>query len=1544
MKNLYLLSSLIVFAFGFSQPIIVNTTTNTVPQLVNDVLINTPCLNVTNITWKTGTDFGSSNGIGFFENTNPNFPIQSGVILSTGNVVNAPGPNNTMLNDGNEAWTGDADLESTLAAAGIAMISANATVLEFDFTPISPNFSFDFIFASEEYGNFQCRYSDAFAFLLTNLNTGVTTNLAVVPNTTIPISVITIRNFLFNSTCPSANESFFGRFNGGTNAATSPTNFNGQTTLLSASSVLTPSVPYHIKLVIADRLDYQSDSAIFLSSNSFNIGQDVLGPDLTIANNSALCLGSSYEIATGLNAVNYSFIWKKDNVILPGEISPTLTVTTPGTYSITYQNLSGNCTPITNSIVIEYSSQISTQNPIDIYRCDTGATNYIFNLDSNTSLVKTGLNAATVVTYYSTEANANATANPLPLQYTSTNNTTIYVRIQVPSGCYVVKSFNLLTAPPPVAIQPPDQNKCETLKDTNKAVFNLINLKNIILGSQSTTIYSVSFFTSQTDANNNTNPISQSAYYNNITFYNSSNTTIYVRAQNSSDPSCFSITSFNLIVLPLPLIDELENVISCTPHTLAPLLNGNYFTAPNGGGTAMFAGDIITETQTIYIFNQPNGPASCPASNSFTVTILDLEEITPKDVTKCDSYILPSITNGNFYTQSGGNGTIIPSGTVINSSQTVYFYFNLVDATEPCIIDSNFQVTILPSIPLTAVQDVFECTSYTLPPLINGKYYPNEDGFGTEIPAGTVITSSQNIYIFSTTGGVAPCITQVQFMVTIGLNAPPDVHQCNGYTLPNLAIGNYYTGPAGSGNILAAGTVINTNTIIYIFQPTTSGQNNCVNNLSFNLSFDQPEVTILPSVSVCGSYILPQIQNGDYFTAQSGGGTQLLPGQQVTSSQTIYIFERLSPTCANESNFEVTIIGLPLIDSRSDIDICNQYILTPLTNGNYYTGPNGSGTMLAGGNAITSTDLIYIYAVSDTTPACSIQNSFQINIFSTTTDAPANVIACDSYTLPSLEIEGSNYFSASGGFSGIGTVIPTGTAITASQTIYVYKEEIIREGFQCAAENSFTVTINYTPVISAIPNVNACDSNELPAITTGNYFTGPNGSGTILAPGTSITSPQTIYVFAHTNTNPDCFSESSFFVNVFNVDDQPDVTVCNSYTLPSLTSGKYYTGTNGSGNQLFAGNTISTSQTIFIFLESNFLPVCSDESSFVITIIESPIANPVPIINRTICDTDGTNDGLYLFNLSQLTTDVLGSQIGNEFTVSYYESMSNAQFQINPVTTSNNATIYVRINNMLTTNCFDIKTINIIVNKLPIPTPVDGAVCIDNETGTLINSYTLVSGLNASAHTFIWTNEANQILGTNATYSAIASGIYTVVATNILTGCESEPVQATVIQSELATVSYIVDSDFADNQKIIITASGFGGDYEYQLDGGAYQDSNIFENVSSGIHFVNVRDKNGCGITPIQVLVINYPKFFTPNDDGYNDTWNIKDLRTNSSARIIIYDRYGKFITSLSPGGAGWNGTYNGKMIPSDDYWFTVYYTNSNNISAEFRAHFSMMR
>ncbi|MEO0046722.1 MAG: hypothetical protein RL705_1913, partial [Bacteroidota bacterium] len=844
MKKLYATISLLISVIGFSQPITVSTTSHTVPQLVNNVLINTPCVSATNVTWRTGSNYGSLNGIGYFQNTNPNFPMQSGVVLSTGDALNAQGPNNSILNDGSASWIGDTTLEATLAASGISMVSTNATVLEFDFTPISSHFSFDFIFASEEYGNFQCRYSDAFAFLLTNMNTGNTTNLALVPGTTNPISVVTIRDYLYNSSCSSVNPQYFGSFNGGSNASSAAVNFNGQTTVLTAASVLTPGVPYHIKLVIADRLDPQSDSAIFISSDSFNIGQDVLGLDLTSNNNTALCFGTTHTLNTSLNASEYTFSWYQDGVVIEGETGPSLTVNQPGTYSVTYTNTVNSCQPITDSVIVEYHPELSTQNPITIFKCDTGASSYNFDLDLNTSVVKAGLDPSTTVSYHISQSDADANLNPLPLNFNSASGQTVYVRIQNPTnGCYVVKSFLLQVTPGPIANQPLDMIKCARSAILNNARFNLNLQTSLVLNGQSPTINIVSYYTSLNNANNGVNPIVNPA----ATLL--SNTTIYVRVQNVSDPNCFSITSFNTIINPTPLVDDLENVLVCSSYTLQPLVNGNYFTAINGGGTPLFAGDIITETQTIFIYNVSDAPESCGANTSFTVTIINTTDLTPDDITRCGSYTVPTSNYGKYYTGPGGTGTEIPAGTVITSTQLLYFYF--ITEIEPvCIVDTNFTVTIIPTIEVGNRSDVFECTSYTLPALSLGNYYTGPGGSGNQLAPGTVLTTSQTIYIYASNNGNTLCSDEDSFEVLIGIQQPLNISQCNEYTLPQLPVGNYYSGPNGTGQLIPAGTVINTFTTIYLYVPTTSGGPNCTNNMYFTVSIEQTDIDTLSNVSV----------------------------------------------------------------------------------------------------------------------------------------------------------------------------------------------------------------------------------------------------------------------------------------------------------------------------------------------------------------------------------------------------------------------------------------------------------------------------------------------------------------------------------------------------------------------------------------------------------------------------------------------------------------------------------------------------------------------
>ena len=90
---------------------------------------------------------------------------------------------------------------------------------------------------------------------------------------------------------------------------------------------------------------------------------------------------------------------------------------------------------------------------------------------------------------------------------------------------------------------------------------------------------------------------------------------------------------------------------------------------------------------------------------------------------------------------------------------------------------------------------------------------------------------------------------------------------------------------------------------------------------------------------------------------------------------------------------------------------------------------------------------------------------------------------------------------------------------------------------------------------------------------------------------------------------------------------------------------------------------------------------------------------------------------------------------------------------------------------------------------------------------------------------------------------------------------------------------------------------------------------------------------------------MDYPKYFTPNNDGYNDTWNIWSLKNQPDTKIYIFDRFGKLIKQLSPAGEGWDGTFNGQPLPSTDYWFKADYIDpKTGLTKEVRGHFSLKR
>ena len=248
------------------------------------------------------------------------------------------------------------------------------------------------------------------------------------------------------------------------------------------------------------------------------------------------------------------------------------------------------------------------------------------------------------------------------------------------------------------------------------------------------------------------------------------------------------------------------------------------------------------------------------------------------------------------------------------------------------------------------------------------------------------------------------------------------------------------------------------------------------------------------------------------------------------------------------------------------------------------------------------------------------------------------------------------------------------------------------------------------------------------------------------------------------------------------------------------------------------------------------------------------------------------------------------------------------------------------------------------VNPLPLPTLTPGVICVD-AAGIAFHTYILDTGLSSTDYTFQWYINGVLQSGVGNTFEALVAGNYSVIATNVLTGCISIPVFSVVTPSFPATgfTAEVTSLYFIENGTITATVTGGNGTYLFALDNGALQTSNIFENVEPGQHTVSVTDTNGCtNLLPVTLNTIGYPTYFTPNGDGVHDTWNIIGLENQPTAKVYVFDRYGKLIKQISTRSSGWDGTYNGSPMPSSDYWFTIDYLEPG--AKAFKAHFSLKR
>ncbi|MDB4709937.1 T9SS type B sorting domain-containing protein, partial [Flavobacteriaceae bacterium] len=485
------------------------------------------------------------------------------------------------------------------------------------------------------------------------------------------------------------------------------------------------------------------------------------------------------------------------------------------------------------------------------------------------------------------------------------------------------------------------------------------------------------------------------------------------------------------------------------------------------------------------------------------------------------------------------------------------------------------------------------------------------------------------------------------------------------------------------------------------------------------------------------------------------------------------------------------------------------------------------------------------------------------------------------------------------------------------QTIYV---RVTNTDTKCfTAQTSFDIIVDPLPVANYVPDLEICDDN-----TDGSAQNGFSQS----------------------------FDLELQTAGILGMQDPAQFSVTYHASLADAQAGALPLGSPFS-------NSVPFSQIIYARVYNSLTGCANGISNF------NAIVNPEPTTenasNLSYCDDDSdgddTNGFVQNIDLDSQITDILGPlQDPDDFNVTFHETQMDATDGTDALsspytnTTANQQTIYVRVENKDTGCVNDDFTFDVIVNPLPkfkVTSPQ--IVCLSGPPLTLF-----IENPDA-VYDYVWTAPNGNEFTDVDEITIESGGLYTVTATTTNgTDC-SRTREIQVNESIIATITDddVTIVDDSDNNSITIDPTNLGiGDYQYALinENGlqtAFQDIPVFENLSGGFYTIVVQDKNGCRPDAnLMVSVIEYPKFFTPNNDGINDTWAIigANSRFYPSAQINIFNRFGKIVAQIDVDNPGWDGTYGGKRLPSDDYWFSIMLVDRNGNARERKGNFSLLR
>ncbi|MEN3324852.1 choice-of-anchor L domain-containing protein [Mariniflexile soesokkakense] len=1616
----------------FSQQITVDGTVG-LQQLIEDNLVKNSCVDITNITSSVNGSTSGFSSYAYFERGSSNFPFQNGIMLSTGNATSGGnGVITPTLSEGSSNWGTDPDLETALGITN----TLNATSIEFDIVSISNQLQFNYLLASEEYfGINPCQFSDGFVFLIKEANTtNPYENIAIVPGTVnTPVNTNTIHDEIYGSSgpiCPAQNPQYFDGYNMG------DTNYNGRTTILTASATITPYVQYHIKLIIADQNDIQSDSAVFIEGDSFKILD--LGEDITTC-------ASLVTLNADIQNPSAFYQWYLNNNLIVGAVNPTLDVIQNGTYKVEVTvSLNGNTCVEEDEIVVVLNTEEPIA-PITNYQlCDdtSGDSTEVFDLSTKSVELANNIPFSNYTfSYHYSDLEARSNINPITTPIPNTSNPqTIYVRIDdLDSNCFSYTTFDLVVNQTPNIVNPTPLEVCDSDDFPDGYAIVYLNEKDDEITNGQSNL-AVTYHSSSTDADTGSNPLG-TPYIGNTPY----SFTVYPRVTNTQT-GCINTTSLTVNITVSPIVDrDTRYLDACDPdHDGFADFDLTQIIADIEGG-------LTNVTTTFHESYDDAQTGTNPIADTTNYQNINPEEQTiyarvEDNSTGCAS-IVPLEIHTNLLLTATDTGDYALCDTNEDGNDAADFYLTSVEAQIANDLPFPIQVTFYES---ESDRDantnpIDKNTPYNaVSPKVLYIRIVNTDTGCNDVSDITLLVNP--ILFFDPASPLPYCDTDDDGFVDIDLHSLDDT-VTNGNS--DFVVSYFLSFQDADDNNNELTSFSSTQPIETLYARIENINSGC-----FTINYFQIEILLAPSTTQpidiieCddsdgnpdGFYIINLNNKIDeavtdrtglnisVHTSLNDANTDVnpIPDSDLTTynsnTQTLYIRvqDALSSTgCYAIEPFEVIINTLPNFPVISNYQVCEDdgdrfadFLLSEKDT-EILNGQTGKEVFYFEDAALTiriDKSTIYQNKTSPQTIYVKVENITDINCFGTSSfilqvspDPIYNVNFEDYLVCDDASNDGKNIFNlndkrneiAQGSTDNLNisfhltrqqaeantNALPNQyTNATNPQTLFVRIES---SDSLCFIIEELGINIIAAPDIS---NVSAplieCDANydgitpfnletadfeindRVQSNLITNYFEnlsdinpndGLDNSNEIPNPSNYNSNSKTVYIKV-ANTLTGCYSviPLELIVNLpAPTNTIGTIQICDNdtdtYDL-SLVNDMIVNDTNGvtisyHNTQNDADTNINPLPNTYNYTASNhtiYVRVSDNTTGCFIVQAFNLQINPNPIANTTsgLISCDDDFDGFFEFNLSATASAILGTQNANAHTVTYYNDSANAEARTNALgnlhSAFNGEIIYARIENNAT-GCYDVTQFSTIVNPLPI-IPVNDIVplCLNN-LPLVIDAYT-----GNPNDTYLWSTGATtpQIILNDA--SQIGDYWVTATTPHVISNDCSYTHFFKVIESEAANINFTTTVDFADPNSITVDISGIG-DYVFILDDGEPQTSNVFENVTFGVHIVTIRDLNGCEDVYTEVVVIDIPKFFTPNNDSYFDTWHIVGINQLPGTIVYIYNRYGKLLKTLPHTSIGWDGTFNGQNMPSDDYWFVAKVIQNGN-AFDVKGHFALKR